>query len=372
MPNREMPTTAEPQAPRLLLHGLDSLYVSCFSGLSAGVLDFGAISEAKAAAGASRSRMAEVVLGGERFAVMPHGKKPYSYVLHAEAGAFEMRLAERMQPSCHVQFASEALWRTGAPALMRRVETWLSGLGAAALRPERIARADFAFDYHLPGGADFIADHLLSRATKDATHRQAGRVQTITAGRGDVVLRLYDKVAEIEQQSSKAFFFDLWGERADVWRIEVQLRGERLPAGGIRSFGDLVEFGPDLLREIVEAHTTLRVPTSDSNRARWPLHPLWRALQADVARLPQSGLVRDLGGREPGHDYRLWQQLRSLMGSLKGIACTLGEKHAPEPPPGLPELLVQLRPMLEAGGHHHPAYWTEDVRRSLQRRGFGL
>ena len=143
------------------------------------------------------------------------------------------------------------------------------------------------------------------------------------------------------------------------------MRGERLTTAGIRSFADLLEFGPDLMRGLVENHTTLRVPTSDSNRARWPLHPLWAALQADVARLPQLGLVRDLSGWEPGHDYRLWQQLRSLMGSLKGIACTLTEKHAPEPPPGLPELLT-------AGGHHHPALWAEDVRRGLLRRGFGL
>ena len=84
------------------------------------------------------------------------------------------------------------------------------------MQPEKVARADFAFDYYLPGGADFIADHLLSRASKDSTYREAGRVQTITAGRGDVVVRLYDKVAEIEQQSGKAFFFPLWGEREDV------------------------------------------------------------------------------------------------------------------------------------------------------------
>ena len=95
--------------PRFLPHGLDSLYVSFFLGLSGGPLDFGAVAGAKAAASASRTRMAEVDLAGERFAVMPHGKKPYSYVLKATGGAFEMRLAERMQPACHVQFAAEAL-----------------------------------------------------------------------------------------------------------------------------------------------------------------------------------------------------------------------------------------------------------------------
>lgn len=373
MRDPSLPTRqAAPQPHRLLLHGLDSLYVSFFVGLSGGVLDFGAIAEAKAAAAASRNRMTELRLGDERFAVMPHGKKPYSYVLHAEGGAFEMRLAERLQPACHIQFASEALWRSGAAALVERVETWLRGLRAATLRSEQIARVDFAFDYHLPGGADFTADQLLSRASKDATHRDSGRIQTIRAGTGDVVLRLYDKVAEIEQQSGKAFFFDLWGEREDVWRVEAQVRGERLATAGIRSFADLVELGPDLMRELVENHTTLRIRTADTNRARWPLHPLWAALQADVSRLPQLGLVRDFGGWEPGHDYRLWQQLQSLMGSLKGIACTLAEKHAPAPPPDLPELLRNLPDMLAADGHHHPALWIEDVRRGLLRRGFGL
>lgn len=360
------------EPPRLLLHGLDSLYVSFFPALTGGVLDFGTLAEARARAAASRDRMSPLRIGDERFAILSHGKKPYSYVLTAEAGAFEMRLAERLQPACHVQFASQALWRDGAATLVARVQRWLADIGAATLRAERISRADFAFDYHLPDGADFTADHLLSRASKDSTHRHRDRVQTITAGRGDVIVRLYDKVAEIEQASGKGFFFKLWNERRDVWRVEMQVRSARLAAAGIRGFADLASLAPDLLRELAEHHTTLRRPSADANRSRWPLHPLWAALQADISRLPQLGLIRDLAGWEPGHEYRLWHQCRSLMGALKGIACTLAERDGQDAVARLPELLERLPALLIANGHYLPAIWADDIRRGMLRREFGL
>jgi hypothetical protein len=50
---------------------------------------------------------------------------------------------------------------------------------------------------------DFDEDSFVSLLEKDAKHREHGRPQTFTLGRGDVVLRVYDKVAEVRQQSDK-------------------------------------------------------------------------------------------------------------------------------------------------------------------------
>jgi len=68
--------------------------------------------------------------------------------------------------------------------------------------------------------------------------------------------------------------------------------GERLMAAAISTLDDLEPLQGDLLRELATRHTRLCVPTSDSNRTRWPLHPLWQALQAHVETLPQTGHVR--------------------------------------------------------------------------------
>ena len=53
----------------------------------------------------------------------------------------------------------------------------------------------------------------MSLASKDSKHREGGRIQTLTFGRDDVVLRVYDKVAEIEQQSHKTWLFASVGRR---------------------------------------------------------------------------------------------------------------------------------------------------------------
>lgn len=126
-------------------------------------------------------------------------------------------MAERMQPGCHVQLFSKALWTVGLETLESRLNTWFQSVGLVRTAPEIVGRADWAFDYHLPF-VDFDADAFVSRAAKDATYREHGKVQTFTMGKGDVVIRVYDKTAEIEQQSGKAWFFDLWGRKDLVWR----------------------------------------------------------------------------------------------------------------------------------------------------------
>jgi hypothetical protein len=84
-----------------------------------------------------------------------------------------------------------------------------------ALRAETVSRADWAFDYHVPH-VDFLPEHFVSRADKKGTWHDNNTLQTILLGKGDMVVRVYDKVAEIQQQSGKAWLFDLWGRKDEV------------------------------------------------------------------------------------------------------------------------------------------------------------
>lgn len=68
-----------------------------------------------------------------------------------------------------------------------------------------------------------------------------------------------------------------------------------------------------MLRYLVNEHTTLRVRQADSNRSRWPLHPLWQLLQQHVATLPAQGVVREVD-----KDARLSEQLLRLAVSVEG------------------------------------------------------
>lgn len=230
-----------------------------------------------------------------------------------------------------------------------------------------MSRADWAFDYHLPA-IDFDLDNFVSRATKDGQNREHGAVQTFRFGQNATVVRVYDKVAEIEQQSGKAFFYELWGQSKNVWRIEFQLRGERLKQGGIRTLADLNECQGDVLREVASQNTTLRHRTIDPNRSRWPLHPLWRRLQDDINGLAQTGLIREV---DPAAelDWRLHRQLRALYGSLKGIAAVRslldGQDHAMP----LETLLGELPKLLR--DEHAEPIWLSDVNDRITKHGYG-
>lgn len=352
--------------PPLLLQGLDSLYVSYCLDVATSGLDLGEIAYRREKLRSTRdARFARIELGSESFALKPNGRYPYSYVI--DNAYFSIGFAERMQPSFYVQYSSKGLWELGIDELEHRFRRWTESVGLTELRADKVARADWAFDFHLPV-VDFTPDHVVSRSRKNDSYRENQTLQTIRYGRNDIVVRLYDKVAEIEQSSDKSFFFELWGRRADVWRVEFQIRGERLKQAGIQSLDSLRALQSDLLRELAHSHTTLRRPSRDSNPSRWPLHPLWQAVQKEIACMPQSGLVRQFD--EKRHlAYRIHRQAQALHGNLKGLAALLSIAQQEDTPLSLAELIDQLPDELTP--HHDPLTWETDVNKRIEGYALG-
>jgi hypothetical protein len=307
------------QALTLLLHGIDTLQVAYYlTQATPGAFDFGALLQTREQLRATGSRTgAPVTLGGVPFRLAPHGTgSGYPFLLSCED--FKVECGEFNSPSFFVTFRSQALWRESAPFLHEKFLRWAAAVGFVPFKPERLSRVDYAFDYHLPV-VDFTEDHFVTRMDKDSQHREHGRVQTFTFGRGEIVLRVYDKVAEIEQQSAKAWFFLLWGQDQDVWRIEWQVRKKLLRQFGIVTFEDLGKLRGDLLRYLCSEQATLRVPGGDGNRSRWALHPLWVDLQEQVRALPHLGVCR-LDGKAAALDERLVRCALSVYGYAKGYA----------------------------------------------------
>ncbi|MEQ9109330.1 MAG: hypothetical protein RIF37_15300 [Rhodospirillaceae bacterium] len=312
-----------------------------------------------------RTDLREITLGTETFGLLPYGTFPYTLTLTNKI--MDIKIARSMQPNCYVQFSSEGLWRYGEDGITGRFRTWLNSIGATLLRPESVSRVDFAFDFDLPV-VDFGPGDFVTRADKDAQWREHGRLQTLQFGTGDCVLRVYDKIAEIEQASRKAWFFKLWGQDQDVWRVEFQLRGARLKTAGIRTIADLDEFSGDLLRELSNKFARLCIPSQDQNRARWPLHPLWESLQLGISQLKQHGLVSDIATKNC-LSLRLHDQGKMVLGHLKGIATILQELKEREESYSLKELLEELPSILAS--HHHETEWTLGVQERLQKLRLG-
>lgn len=352
--------------PRLLLNGLDSLYVCYSLDMRTSKLDFPDLEYRKEMVRDGRRDFEELTLGSERFLLRPNGVKPYRFVLDNDA--FSLGLTEIMQPTLKAQFRSEALWRSGAVALHQRIIDWARSISATVIAPESVSRADWAFDFDLPD-VDFSEDHFATRARKDAKYRDGGRAQTFRLGSGHTVIRIYDKVAEIEQSSGKVWFFELWGQAENVWRVEFQIRGERLKAGAIRTLSDLEELQGDILRQLTHDHTTLRRPTGDSNKSRWPVHPLWQSLQNAIAEIPQLGLVRHYNPKN-ALQYRKFKIVNSIYGYLKALAAlAVLESGRTDRLITLEDLTEEFPEMLQQ--HHIPSMWKEDVKQRIRNYELG-
>jgi hypothetical protein len=359
MRNRDSVVSYEPVAV-----GIDSLYLGVFiDGLG---IDWDQLAFQKERLRLSPGTdFAEVEFGGERFALHRGGRKPYSFVLSNRA--FTLSLGERVQPRCYAQLHSELLWHERLDGALDRFHTMLANVGTRETRREIVSRVDAAFDFAI-GEPDFRVEHFVSEVTKDVAWREHQLPQSFYFGKGDVVCRVYDKIVEIEQQSEKDWFFDLWGSGEGIWRCEFQIRGERLKEAGIATIAQLRAYLPSLMRHLAKHHTSLRIPRRDRNRSRWPLHPMWKGLIASADRLVEPPECPPPPFKT-GILYPLDRQLASLRGDLKAIAALLSHKR-PEAPLSLDQLLRWLPRMMAR--RHSPELWRADVMAKIRKRELGL
>ena len=353
--------------PRLLLSGHDTIECAYYLASSEGCLiDYERLAVEKEIMRQSKSRTPKVIkLGCEEFMLAGHGTgSGYSFLIENEA--FSIQFGEFNDPPLFVTYRSIALWHQSTQGLHERFMAWAASVGLHSYQHERLSRVDFTFDYHLPV-IDFDEDNFASNFAKDNQHRKNGKVQTFRLGEGDLGLRVYNKCDEIQESSAKTWFYELWGMEQDVWRIEWQTRKEWLRRFGIRTFEDLKERQGDLLRVLVNDHTTLRIKTADSNRSRWPLHPLWQDLQARVAQMEGLGVVRELD-MPALLDQRMMHITISLYGYMKRIAA-IYSLHGNTPAASLNQarahLAVQLKHI------HDPLTWQTDVERRMTEMRLG-
>ena len=129
--------------------------------------------------------------------------------------------------------------------------------------------------------------HWVKRSKKRAIHEECDQVTGISFGSGnEVSARLYDKTREI-LKSGKDYMKPLWAlegwdGKAQVWRMEFQIRREGLPLEMLGAAGEVLRCNGTLWRYLCDEWLRLAIPSdSDETRSRWPTHPLW----TDLSRL---------------------------------------------------------------------------------------
>jgi len=84
----------------------------------------------------------------------------------------------------------------------------------------------------------------------------------------DVVLRVYDKIAEIKQQSANVWFYALWGQEDYVWRIEWQVRKALLRSYEIQMFADRIKGVGSLYQNPCTGHSLSQIASCTSSCIR--------------------------------------------------------------------------------------------------------
>ncbi len=352
---------------KLLLFGCDTIECAYYLQPGRGQgLDFGGLILERERLRQSKSRDPKLVtLGGMEFLLQRYGSSS-GYPIVLDNADMTIQCGELNSPSFFVTYRSEALWRDSPQVLHDRFMSWADGLGFQAQKREGLSRVDFTFDYHLPA-VDFDEESFVSLSSADSKFRRDRKLRGVAFGQSDVRLRVYDKVAEIEEQSLKVWFYDLWGRKDEVWRIEWQVRKEVLKRFGIRTFADLADQQGDVLRYLATEHDTLRIPNSDPNRSRWPLHPLWIDLQAQIAQLPAQGVYREMDPQAALRE-RLYRLAISMYGNLKRLAALDGVQRGAAEVSKI-EAMERLSELVSRV--HDPLNWQIDVQKRIDQVRLG-
>lgn len=321
-------------------------------------LDYVALAAQKEMLKAAKQKQMPMELGGEKFLFSAHGTKSgYPFLL--ENDLMSIQFGEFNTPNFFVSYSSFGLWHCGVVELHNRFLAWCAAIGLRQAFREKLSRVDIAFDYHLPE-IDFNEDNFLSKSTKDNKHRKHGVVQTFRFGQKELLLRFYNKSDEIAESSGKSWFHTIWAQEEHVWRIEWQVRKKVLHQLGINTLEDLLDQDGDLCRHLIE-HTSLRNRTTDSNRSRWPVHPLWQDLAMQMDSRSKQGVIRDFD-RPASLEERLTRMAISVYGYMKRVAaidCLQKNKEEAS----LDVTFATLRNRIDK--IHDPLTWQHDVQKRV-------
>jgi hypothetical protein len=288
-----------------------------------------------------------IAFNGAPLLMRAKGGDGFNWIMHNHWLTVAVNRSSKAQILGQVRCSSAYLWRVrDLGQIIVDVHQFLITIFGEYIVPH-VSSCDLAVDVM---GLDFssvqqVKEHFVSRAQltglipssapddgmidgPDLIKQRWGHITGLPFGaRGGALSALiYDKTHEIKYKSpDKAWFHDLWlsvkdldgnpvwDSESPVWRIEVRYKrpalGEMLQEGvfhGIDNAYDLEERLPGLWSYAV-GHTDggedglpdgwLRyvIPTEDTNRSRWPVHPDWHVVQSAFASvvLPESDYERD-------------------------------------------------------------------------------
>ena len=287
-----------------LASGVDALYLS---GRTALPMPFLGRVEAARALAEPASVTVPFWLGGESYGMAPHAFGRYRFCIEHPDGRVGISPSYQL-PAFRIQPRSGYLHTVGA--------------AAAAVRFQRLLEAECGEVFFSVSRIDLYVDvegwnvgiedrqHFVCRAGSVRTYEEENCFTGFEFGRRStktVCARIYDKTADIAHTGAN-WWSDIWQRdegSGPVIRLELEFNREGLAQFGLSGVEETLAAVGDLWRSGTEEWLTHRSPTSDSNRARWPVTTPWTCVQKAtlaqraigakrVSRQQRAGLLRRL------------------------------------------------------------------------------
>ncbi len=251
--------------------------------------------------------------------VQPHGQTPWRYLLVGDD--YHVRLSDSAEvPSGSVRLLSRGLLTYGARALYQRAAAAVAECGPGY--HAGLSRIDTFIDFQGWTPEDEIMRNVVTRLRYEGRHGHDKTTETYQAGKGDLVVRLYNKTREIVS-SRKFELLDVWSAaegfdpRESTWRFESQMRRARLKELARESVGAALADPGSLLDHTLD-QWELRVPVGKSSD-RWERHPVWDELARAVPVI--DPVIRQIADRPPGELAHL---VPLIAGCYSSVAAALG------------------------------------------------
>jgi len=351
----EVPLSKVPEGYAVLLaHGFDSWQETAAMKLSQAFVT--RLDKAKDAARAEQAEAGDTVgvpfqLGAETLHMRPDGAKGGVRWVLAGADFLLLIRSPKMEWCVTVRYLAAGLWQYGVEELRHRVTMAFWAEDSHAFGDQhvfdhmklRVSRADFAFDFHSPAfSAEFtpaLAENVVTHSSSKVrqkmlagTFSRGGMGETLTIGsKAGLEVEVYDKTKEIREASGKDWMQTIWapaleGEVAegDVWRLEIRMGKEFLRERDCWHYSDIVKHLPELIAEALYTRRLARPKGGDTNRARWPLHPLWTL----AYRARGAGHMRPLGKQITMRRFQMDKQLNKQLAGTFIAAAVLAHGKA--------------------------------------------
>ncbi len=234
-------------------------------------------------------------LGGEIFTVSPSSLNRMAYRLDHQYGVIGVSPKASL-PVVRWQPRAEFLHASGPAG----VAEWLRGVTCQEFTLERevVSRVDLHADFQGIGFDRYAVEDFVTRSTHQTIEREHSVFTGFRFGKrksGTLTARIYDKSAEIEAKGGE-YWYSMWGEEwipdEVVWRVEFEFARGILRDLGVEDLDSLYERVPGMWAYATRDWLSLRVPTTDETRSRWPLDPRWAKVQASLLGTQTMPLAR--------------------------------------------------------------------------------